>query len=87
MCEYKLGTAPAPCTIGGTIAGGSHHLIICSKFFTFLVTFAQLGSIIRYVCIMVGIISMNFSIFECLSCCNILPIVKTRSICSSMSVF
>ena len=83
-CEYKLGTVPAPCTMSGAIAGGSHHLIICSIFFTFLVTSAQLGSIIRCVCIMVGIVSMNFSIFE--SCCNTLPKVSTRSICSSMSV-
>ena len=46
MCEYKVGTAPVPCAMGGAIDGGSHHLIICSKFFAFLVTSAQLSSII-----------------------------------------
>ena len=65
MCEYKLGTAPASCTMVGALAGGSHHLIICSRFFAFLVTSVQLGSIIRCVCIMVGIVSMDFFIFEC----------------------
>ena len=87
MCEYKLVTAPAPCAIGGAIANGSHHHIICFKFLAFLVTSSQLCSIIRCVCIMVGIVSMNFSVFECSYCCSMLCKVSTRSICSLMSVF
>ena len=47
MCEYKLGTAPAPCKMGGAIAGGSHFGIMCSRFLAFFVTSAQLGSIIN----------------------------------------
>ena len=86
MCEYKLGTAPVPCAMGGPIASGSHHLIICSKFLAFFVTSALLGSMIRCVCIMVGIVS-KFLHLECSSCCSMLPKVSTRLICSSMSVF
>ena len=81
MCEYKSGTAPV--TMGEAVAGGSHLRIICARLFAFLVTSAQLGSIIKCVCMIVGIVSMNFSIFACLSCFNILPYVATKSMCSS----
>ena len=87
MCEYKPGTAPAPCAIGRAIAGGLHHWMICSKFLAFFVTSSQLGSIIKCVCMIVRIVSMNFSIFACSSHCSMLPKVSTRSICSSMLVF
>ena len=87
MWEYKPGTAPAPCAIGRAIASGSYHHMMCSKFLAFLVTSSQLGSIFRCVCMIVGIVSMNFSIFACSSCCSILPKVSTRSIFSSVSVF
>ena len=54
MLEYKPGTAPAPCEIGGAIASGSYHQKICSKFLAFLVTSSQLGAIIRCICMIVG---------------------------------
>ena len=75
-----------PCEISGAI-GGSHCQMIYSKFLAFLITSSYLGAMIRCVCIMVGIVSVNFSILDCSSCCSILPKVSTRLICPSMSVF
>ena len=47
MWEYKPGTATVPWEISGAIASGSHHLMMCSKFLAFLVTYSQLGAMMR----------------------------------------
>ena len=60
MCEYKPRTAPPLVMMGWAVAGGSHLQIICSKFFAYLVTPAQLGSTIKCVCMIVDIVSMIF---------------------------
>ena len=64
MCEYRLGIAVPLVKLGNAAAGGSHFLIMCSNSFTLLVYFAHVLQVIRCVWIIVGIISMNFSILD-----------------------
>ena len=61
ICEYNPRTV-APVTINGIAGvGGSHFCIMCSRDFALSFTSAQSLHIIKRVCIIVGIVSMNFS--------------------------
>ena len=64
MCEYKPGIAVPFVRLESAAAGGSHLLIMCSNSFVFLVVFAQVLQVMRCVWIIVGIVSINFSIFD-----------------------
>ena len=64
MCEYKPGTAVHLVKLGNTAASGSHFLIMHSNSLAFLVVFAHVLQVMRCVWIIVGIVSMNFSIFD-----------------------
>ena len=64
MCEYKLGTAVPFVKFCSAAAGGSHLLIMCSNSFAFLVVYAQVLQVMRCVWIIVGIVSINISIFD-----------------------
>ena len=62
MCEYNPSTV-APVAINGIVGvDGSHFHIMCSRDFALSFTSAQSLHIIKCVCIIVGIVSINFSI-------------------------
>ena len=61
MCEYNPGTVAPVVTRGIAGVGGLHFHIMCSRDFALSFTSAQSLHIIKCVCIIVGIISMNFS--------------------------
>ena len=87
ICEYKPGTAVPLANVDNAAAGGSHFLIICSNSLAFLVVAAQSFSVIRCICIMVGIVSINLSFLDSSFWPSISPKVSIKSICSSMSIF
>ena len=87
ICEYKPGTVMPLANVGNAAASGSHFLIICSNSLAFLIVSAQVFSVIRCVCIMVGIVSMNLSFLDSSFWPSISPKVLIRSTCSSTSVF
>ena len=64
ICEYKLGTVVPLANVGNAAAGGSHFLIICFNSLAFLVVFGQSFSVMRCICIMVGIVSINLSFLD-----------------------
>ena len=64
MCEYRLGTAVPLDKLGNAAASESQFLIMCSNSFTFLVVFAYVLQVMRCIWIIVGIVSMNFSILD-----------------------
>ena len=64
MCEYKPGTAVSLVKLDNAAASGSLFLIMCYNSFAFLVVFAHVLQVMRCFWIMVGIVSLNFSIFD-----------------------
>ena len=60
--EYNPSTLAPVVTNGIAGVGGSHFHIICSRDFALSFTAAQSFHIIKCVCIIVGIVSMNFTI-------------------------
>ena len=74
-------------SVGNAAASGSHFLIICSNSLAFFIVAAQSFSVMRCICIMVGIVSINLSFLDSSFWPSILPKVSIKSICSSMSIF
>ena len=62
ICKYNPGTVAPVAIIGIVGVGGSHFHVMCSRDFAVSFTAAQSLHVIKCVCIIVGIVSMNFSI-------------------------
>ena len=60
--EYNPGTVAPVVIMGIAGVGGSHFHILCSRDFALSFVSAQSLQIIKCVCIIVGMVSMNFSI-------------------------
>ena len=86
MWEYNPGTVAPVAIIGIAGVGGSHFIIICSRDFAVSFTVSQSLHIIRCVCIIVGIVSINFSFLASSFWSTISPNVFMRSIHSSTSI-